>query len=250
MARDHLIRVPKVDRNGKQTTVLVNPDKDKKGGASDGRNAALRSASVPSSAGEFEAPAVNNITVYRLKPEDNHGMIDDSPLASEYVDEYLQGGDYSSEPIYARSDYANVGESGIAYGVTIRDDYIGQVFAGRKRDGETDEEYSERCQNEANIRNALEVIAKHYGAEAVEGGDEYTNIEFFVEYPGEDPSTVSLAVMGNMVEDKTRLLAVRNAYDYGSELQNIVAKEFGYEWRLTDDANRQAGDGYWVKKED
>jgi hypothetical protein len=247
MVNPNLVPKKTVRNDGVTTTVHVNPDKN--GGVTNAeRKNLLRSPAVPPNPADLEAPT-DNPHALRLPADLNFGEKDTTPLAAEYVDEYLQGGEYSSEPICARSDYASIGEEGIAYGVTIRDDYIGQVFAGPKLPDETDEEYSERCMTLAHTNLAFEFLAAQFGADAVEGGDDYTNIEFFVEYPTGDPEAVSLGYMGHLAETETKLLEVQNAYSYGTKLQSMVAKEFGYEWRLTDDANRQVGDGYWAKKE-
>lgn len=54
------------------------------------------------------------------------------------------------------------------------------------------------------------------------------------------------ARLGRM-DQTTELLAEARVWDYGTQMQSKLAARLGYTYKMTTDANRQVGDGRWVK---
>jgi hypothetical protein len=235
--------VPKhgVDVNGHSYTRMVNPDK-----SSEINAARVSSAAAPPPVATA-APKLG--ATVRL--DDYFGTPDTSPSAIEYMDEYLQGGDHSNDPVYARADYAEVGEEGITFGVELNDDHMGEVFAGRKLRRESSDDYRQRCLEAAaeNFDVIQKVLKDKYSADINADSEETTRVEFFVPYPEGSDGDVSMAYMGEKAESDTKLLDLNNDYSYGTDIQNAIAAEAGYVWKLTDDADRRVGDGYWIKED-
>ena len=209
----------RVDRNGHLVTRHVNPDKGESKSAERVANVGVPSAPVD----------------------------DDSPLASDYVGERLEGGDHSSDPIYARADYAEVREDGVVFGVVIDDLYFGEVFAGKREAEESQEDYEDRARENfaVNWEYLIQPILDEYGATAVESGDTATAFEFFVPYPNGTINGVTLEEMGDLVESDTTLLNLNNEFSDGN-LQNFLADAHGYHWEMD---SSQPNDGYWAEEE-
>lgn len=221
------VPTPRVDKNGNTVTRHMNPDKgESKGGE--------------------RVAGVTTPPVSRAAPDSFSGE-DDSPLASEYVGEFLDGGQYSSDPVYARADYAEVREDGIVYGVVIDDSYFGDIFAGAKKDDEDSEDYQDRSRENfaVNWEYLIQPVLDKYGATATENSETGTGIEFFVPYPNGSADSASLEFMGDLVESKTKLLDLNNDFNDGT-LQNFLAHHFDYQW-VVDES--QPGEGYWAEEE-
>ena len=228
-----------VDKNGKHTPVRKKINVD----APDLRELPTVTSPSPSATGFVRM----NADYVRI-PE---GFApDDANVAYNFIGERLDGGDYGTDPIGARADYAEVTEEGIAYGMNINDEHLGEVFAGRKRNGESDDEYTHRkieaaADNTGVIREYLE---ETYGADVGEGnGEDSSTIEFYVEYEDSNPRMSSLEWMGERAERETKLLQFSNDYLYGNNIQRGLAEKAGYHFELTDAPDRQFGDGFWVK---
>jgi len=57
---------------------------------------------------------------------------------------------------------------------------------------------------------------------------------------------MNAARLGRM-DQTTELLAEARVWDYGTQMQSKLAARLGYTYKMTTDANRQLGDGRWVK---
>ncbi len=139
-----------------------------------------------------------------------------------------------SDGINARAEYAEVGEEGIAYGITVGPELIGSIVAGDRHVGEDDMDYSERVDkalDDANITadHLFGYFKQRYGADARWEGDRGdVAVEFYVEYGEEGAAGTSIEAMGDRVENETKLLAARNDYDYGAAMQSHLADHLGY----------------------
>ncbi|MGW8431127.1 hypothetical protein ACWGJ9_08385 [Curtobacterium citreum] len=139
-----------------------------------------------------------------------------------------------NDGINARAEYAEVGEYGIAYGITVGPELIGSIVVGDRRDGEDEMDYFDRVDDalgEASIteNQLFDYFTKRYGADARWDGDAgHIAVEFFVEYGDEGPAGTSIEAMGDRVENETKLLGARNDYDYGTAMQSHLADHLGY----------------------
>lgn len=104
MSRDHLVRMPKTDKNGKQTTVLINPDK---GSAA---TPDARMANVPSAptVGGFPVQQSEELQAYNAAIEDMKAAIKERKPQLVYID-YRDGiEDKAALDGYLRGDYEKI----------------------------------------------------------------------------------------------------------------------------------------------
>jgi len=233
----NVTRTPIVDKNGKSTTVY------KKNGTDAPETRDLPQSPVLSAKSR---PTIAMNSDYVRIPE---GVSPEhANIAYNYIGERLIG--ETDDPIGARADYAEVTEEGVVYGMNVNDEYMGQVFAGRKRDDEDEDEYTQRKIEAAHENSQIikAYLEESYGADVGEGNSEdFFTVEFYVEYEDENPRMSSLEWMGERAENETKLLPFSNDYLYGNKMQSGLAEKAGYHYELTDTPNRQIGDGYWVK---
>ncbi|WIB65705.1 hypothetical protein [Curtobacterium sp. MCBD17_040] len=183
------------------------------------------------------------------KPANYDEYWGDLPLhsAASLMDTRLDGGDYGTDPINARADYAEVGEDGIAYGYRVGPDLIGSIVAGDRRDDEDDLDYAERVDkalDDAGITfgDVEEYFRTRYGADASWDGDYgHLAVEFYVEYGPEGATGTSVEQMGDRVESETKLLAARNDYEYGGAMQSHLAEHLGYRSERVSETDFHAG---------
>lgn len=157
-----------------------------------------------------------------------------------------------ADEIGARADYAEIGEAGVSYGYRLGASVLDEIVAGPAREGESEFDYRERADEAWNTSGADwaqvgQFFLDEYGAELLDdSGDELT-VEFYVECEDGDTAGSSLELMDERVESETKLLTIRNEYEYGGGLQSKLAAVLGYRYERTSDTDFWAG--RWVKDE-
>jgi hypothetical protein len=188
-------------------------------------------------------------TATRRSSASHLSLNDEQNPASQWVDNRLT--EYEDIGHHSRADYAEVGEEGIAYGLHINPEYLAEVVGGAPHNGESHDDFIERVTtDEPDYYKELDdFFTEQYGAELLNDGGEMDTVEFFISYEdgGAEKSTVEY--MGDRVEHETKLLALKNEWTYGSTMQSAWAKKLGYRYELSTNADRQFGDGHWVKDE-
>ena len=174
-------------------------------------------------------------------------LTDDQHITSDSVDERLTEHDNPSH--YTRADYAEVSEDGIAYGYAVNPEHLGEVVVGPRLKDESADEYIDRIARACpeywgELRT---FVQEEYGAELVDDGGEMNVVEFYSIYEDGDASKSTLEYMGDRVERETKLLDFKNDWEYGTKMQSAWAKKLGYHFVLSTNADRQFGDGRWVK---
>jgi hypothetical protein len=174
---------------------------------------------------------------------------DEQKPASKYEGERLTEYDHGH---FTRADYAEVGESGISYGIQINPEYLGEIVAGTRQEGESEDDYFQRMvEAEPEYQTAIsEFFAEEYGADFQDGEGTMDVVEFFVEYEDGGAEKSTIEYMGDRCEHETKLLAALNEWSYGTSMQSKFAKKLGYRYELTKNADRQFGDGHWVKDDE
>lgn len=177
-----------------------------------------------------------------LAPKDFSGDYELTP-ASAYVDDRLVAN--TSDPLYARSDWAEVSEDGVTYGVNVNPEMLRSIVIGPQRlaDGEGEQSYGDRFDDtftREDMKKVEAIVKETYDAEVNwEGcGDDAGSftVEWHRPYPkGETPATVSLEYMGAEAEKKTKLLDFTNAYEYGGGVDSQVAAALGFKAVGTDE---------------
>ena len=150
----------------------------------------------------------------------------------------MSGGEYGTDPINARCDWAEVSEEGVAYGYDLPVSLVGEIVVGPPLEGETDSDYSERVIAAADYAKVEEFLAAKYGADVVDNGDNGDlSLEFYVPFGKEGLTGTSIQSMGDRAENETKLLTARNDWEYSGAMQDGLAAHLGYESSsVSDDA--------------
>jgi hypothetical protein len=224
MTKPNLVPKKIVRSDGVTTTVHVNPEKDNS-------KAARRAAGVNPKPAQQPTEA----------------------SASKYLNLYITNISYDKETavtdIHSDADYINVRDDGIAYGVVVDDAHLGVIFAGKREDGESDEDYEQRCREALGINwnYLMQPIIEKYDCTLVENSDTHSGIEFFVPYEGTiDGETLESS--GARADTETNLKQFMEDYGTG-ELEKFLADHFGYLWVPTEPENPESKEGYWQEEE-
>ena len=189
----------------------------------------------------------NGLTV----PQDWDGQYKLTPASSQ-IGNRLDCNEYLAHPdsaVNARCDYAEIGETGIAYGVNLPASLIGEIVAGEQSADESDDDYFTRvAQATPDDADIDRFFQEKYGASVLDAGD-YGDIsvEFFVEYGPEGPKGTSIESMGDRAETETKLLNARNDWEYSGHMQSALAEHLGYHSEgILDDSGIWVG-SRWVR---
>jgi len=174
-------------------------------------------------------------------------LTDEQHPASGSMDDRLS--EYESPGHHSRADYAEVTEDGIAYGYSVNPEHLGEVVVGARQKDESADDYLGRIARACpDYWSELRTFIKEeYGAELVDEGSEMDVVEFYRVYEDGDATKSTLEYMGDRVEHETKLLDFKNDWEYGTKMQSAWAKKLGYRYELSTNADRQFGDGHWVK---
>ena len=154
---------------------------------------------------------------------------------------------------YSRADFAEVGDFGIAYGVTIPAAYFAAIVLGDEAAEEADNNHTldeEVVTAEPEFYNELRLfLEEEYGAELSDDGPLDDNVEFYVKYDEHGLEYADLAQVGGRVESETKLLAFMNGWSNGGieNPQSKFAARLGYEMVADYDSDGQFH-GTWVKQ--
>lgn len=174
--------------------------------------------------------------------------------AVDQIDNRLECNERMAHPdaeVNARCDFAEVSEDGIAYGVSMPVSFAGEIVVGPQGPGEDDSEYAGRVAEALPVGALYDFFAAEYGTSDVNDAGDYGdfNLEFYIEYGPEGAAGTSIEAMGDRVESETKLLAARNEWEYGGQMQSKFAASIGYHSERINEDDRDAG-SRWVKDEE
>jgi hypothetical protein len=152
---------------------------------------------------------------------------------------------------YARADYAEVNEHGIAYAYRMNASLIGDILVGQQKAGESETDYAERidaASDQTTWGKVEEFFSKEFSADVNPDGD-YGDMtaEFMVEYGSEGVDRASIQQMGDRAESETKLLDLRNSWEYGGHVQDDLARHLGYRYERVE--NTSEFQGHYVKED-
>lgn len=180
-----------------------------------------------------------------LAPADWNGEYELTPAKK------LSGERLFTDDCGARASYAEVGEDGITYGYEMNGSLLNEILVGDKLDSEDDSDYALRVYAASTADTwaiAEKFFKDEFGADLIDDGDLDLAAEFFVKYGTGGVKRACIEEMGERAESETKLLALRDSWEYGGSIQQDLAAKLGYRYERKNTPDDYFA-GHYVKKE-